>query len=392
VKGVVRRNQAEVPTVLIGGRAKSCPLSLAAGRVVRYETGRLIALPPSRVPLLKIEELMTVFELTRALIDIESITPNEEKVGQYLFDYLHVLTQRFEGTIERILVEPGRYNVLAYWGSPFVTLSTHMDTVPPFIPSREDDEFIWGRAACDTKGIIASMIFAVTALLEQGVRGIALLFVVGEERNSAGAYHAAKTPHGSKYLINGEPTENKLALGSKGALRYEIAAHGKMAHSAYPELGESAINKLLDALQRLRAIELPVDPILGPSTLNIGTISGGRAPNVISDEAKAEIFIRLVNDSASTRAAVEQAVDGLADANFVLEIPAIHMLSVPGLETTVVSYTTDIPAFNNQWGQPLLMGPGTIRVAHTLEERVPKKQLLEAVELYQRIVIQLLNS
>jgi acetylornithine deacetylase len=335
---------------------------------------------------------MTVFELTRALIDIESITPNEEKVGLYLFDYLHKLAHQYNGAIERIEVEPNRFNVFAHWGTPIVTLSTHMDTVPPFIPSREDDEFIWGRAACDTKGIIASMIFAVKALLEEGVRNIGLLFVVGEERNSAGAYHAAKTARGAKYLINGEPTENKLALGSKGALRYEIVAHGKMAHSAYPHLGDSAINKLLDALAKLRAIELPVDPILGPSTLNIGTINGGRAPNVISDEAKAEIFIRLVNDSASTRVAVENAVDGLADANFVLEIPAIHMISVAGLETTVVSYTTDIPAFNGQWGQPLLMGPGSIHVAHTLEERVPKKQLVEAVELYQKVVTQLLNS
>jgi acetylornithine deacetylase len=334
---------------------------------------------------------MTVFELTRTLIDIESITPNEEKVGVFLFEYLQKLAHQYNGAIERIEVEPTRFNVFAHWGTPTVTLSTHMDTVPPFIPSREDDEFIWGRAACDTKGIIASMIFAVTALLEQGVRDIGLLFVVGEERNSAGAYHAAKTPRGAMYLINGEPTENKLALGSKGALRYEIVARGKMAHSAYPHLGESAINKLLDALAKLRAMELPVDPILGPSTLNIGTISGGRAPNVIADEARAEIFIRLVNDSASTRIAVEHAVDGLAEANFVLEIPAIHMIGVPGLETTVVSYTTDIPAFNGQWGQPLLMGPGSIHVAHTLEERVPKKQLVEAVELYRKVVTQLLN-
>jgi acetylornithine deacetylase len=335
---------------------------------------------------------MTVFELTRALIDIESITLNEENVGLYLFDYLHKLTQRFNGTIERMEVEPHRYNVFAHWGAPTVTLSTHMDTVPPFIPSREDDEFIWGRAACDTKGIIASMIFATTALLEKGVRNIGLLFVVGEERNSAGAYHAATTPRGSKYIINGEPTENKLALGSKGSLRCQIAAHGKMAHSAYPELGESAIEKLLDALEKVRKIPLPVDDILGPSTLNIGVISGGRAPNVIPDEATAEIQIRIVGDTADTRAAILEAVGGLAEVTFPLEIPALHLVSVPGLETTVVSYTTDIPAFGGQWGQPLLMGPGSITVAHTLEERVPKAQLLEAVELYQRIVLQLLNS
>jgi acetylornithine deacetylase len=335
---------------------------------------------------------MNVFELTRALIDIESITPNEEKVGLYLFERLQELAHEFEGSVERIEVEPARYNVFAHWGTPMVTLSTHMDTVPPFIPSHEDDEFIWGRGACDTKGIIASMILAVRALLEKGVRNLGMLFVVGEERNSAGAFHAAGMPHGSRFLINGEPTENKLALGAKGALRYEIIARGKMAHSAYPELGDSAINKLLDALANIRAIPLPVDEILGPSTLNIGVISGGRAPNVISDEARAELFIRIVGDSSSTRAAIEKAVHGIAEATFVLEIPALHMVSVPGMETTIVSYTTDIPAFSGAWGQPLLMGPGTIHVAHTAEERVLKEQLLQAIELYQRMVVQLLNT
>src|SRR5579883_2868719 len=174
---------------------------------------------------------MHVFELTRALIDIESVTPNEKAVGEFLYRYLSDRAAATGGTVESIEVEPNRHNVLAYWGDPVVTLSTHMDTVPPFIPSREDDECIWGRGACDTKGIIAAMITAVENLLVEGLRGFALLFVVGEERNSAGAYAAAKDPRGSRYLINGEPTENKLALGSKGALRYEIIAEGKMAHS-----------------------------------------------------------------------------------------------------------------------------------------------------------------
>ncbi|MBK9168430.1 MAG: M20/M25/M40 family metallo-hydrolase [Bryobacterales bacterium] len=333
---------------------------------------------------------MNVFELTRALVDIESITLNEERVGLFLYDYLSKLAERYGGTAVREEVEPKRFNVYAQFGeTPIVTLSTHMDTVPPFFPSREDDEFIWGRAACDTKGIIASMIKAAEALLEAGGRNLGLLFVVGEERNSIGAYHASKTPRGARYIINGEPTENRLALGSKGALRYEIVASGKMAHSAYPELGDSAINKLLDALAAIRAIELPVDELLGDSTLNIGTIHGGHAPNVIADEAKAEILIRLVCDAAETCRAVEQAVEGLAEARKVLEIPAVRLAAVPGIETTVVKYTTDIPAFGTSWGQPLLLGPGTIHVAHTLEERVPKKQLLEAVELYQRIVREL---
>src|SRR6266567_928541 len=191
---------------------------------------------------------MNVFELTRALVDIESITENEERVGEMLFTQLSELAARHGGHVERMLVEPKRFNVLAWWGDPVVTLSTHMDTVPPFFTSREDSEDIWGRGACDTKGIIASMIFAVSELLEGGVRNLGLLFVVGEERNSTGAYRAARENRGSEFLINGEPTENKLAVGSKGALRMELIANGRMAHSAYPELGESAIEKLLDAL------------------------------------------------------------------------------------------------------------------------------------------------
>ena len=332
---------------------------------------------------------MHVFELTRELIDIPSVTPEELEVGKYLYAYLERLCRDYHGCVERTEVEPDRWNVFACFGEPIVTLSTHMDTVPPFIPSREDDEFIWGRGACDTKGIIASMITAAESLLSQGVRNFGLLFVVGEERNSAGAYHAAANPRGSRYIINGEPTENQLALGSKGALRYEVIARGRMAHSAYPELGESAIEKLLDALQAIRQVELPVDPVLGISTLNIGIIRGGRAPNVIPDEARAEIFVRLVGDSAATRAALEAAVGELAEMNFVLEIPALRLTAVEGLPTTVVAYTTDIPAFGGKWGQPLLMGPGTIHVAHTLDERVPKKQLLEAVEIYQKIIRQL---
>src|ERR1700722_20079748 len=265
---------------------------------------------------------MHVFELTRTLIDIPSITPEEEHVGQYLFEHLSRIAAAHNGHVEKIEVEPHRSNVFAAFGNPIVTLSTHMDTVPPFVPSRVDDEFIWGRGACDTKGIIASMITAAERLLEQGVRDFGLLFVVGEERNSAGAYHAAQDPRGSKYIINGEPTENQLALGSKGALRYELVSHGKMAHSAYPELGDSAIEKLLDALQAIRQIKFPVDPILSPSTLNIGTIRGGRAPNVVRDEARAEIFIRLVCDSASTKEAIAEAVGNKGELNDVLEIPA----------------------------------------------------------------------
>ena len=342
-----------------------------------------------RVPLLHPSILhMNVFELTRALVDVESVTPNEGPMGNVLFEHVSALASKYGGHAERIEVEPQRFNVFAHWGNPVVTLSTHMDTVPPFFPSREDETQIWGRGACDTKGIIASMIFAVGELLEEGTRDIGLLFVVGEERNSAGASAASRSPRGSKFLINGEPTENKLAIGSKGALRLELTATGRMAHSAYPELGESAIEKLLDALNEVRRLPLPVDKILGASTINIGTISGGRAPNVIADHAQAEVFIRLVDDGAATRQAIQQVVNGVQISE-VLLVPAVHLGSLPGFKTTVVAFTTDIPVFGDSWGQPYLLGPGSIHVAHTSEERIPKSELLESIQIYKRMVKQL---
>jgi len=323
-------------------------------------------------------------------VDIESLTGNEYQVGCFLADYLSHLASRHEGTLERMEVEPKRFNILAAWGQPVVTLSTHMDTVPPFFPSSEDSEHIYGRGACDTKGIIAAMLKALEGLLEEGARGVAILLVVGEERNSAGAYAASRQRRGSRYLINGEPTENKLAVGSKGALRYEITATGRMAHSAYPELGDSAILKLLDALERIRRLRLPVDEVLGPSTLNIGTISGGRAPNIVPDKAQAEIMIRLVQNPAPLQQAFLEAAGELVQVRQVLVIPPVRLGRLEGLETTVVSFTTDIPAFGGAWGQPFLLGPGSIHVAHTLEERVPKKQLAGAIEIYKKMVRQLL--
>lgn len=335
---------------------------------------------------------MTVFELTRALVDIESVTLNEERVGNFLFDHLTALAGRTGGCVERMPVEPHRFNLLATWGDPVVTLSTHIDTVPPFFPSREDHDYIWGRGACDTKGILASMIHAIDALVTAGVRGTALLLVVGEERNSLGATVASRHPRGSRFLINGEPTENKLALGSKGVLRYEVTARGKMAHSAYPELGESAIDKLLDALERIRHVPLPTDTVLGPSTLNIGTIRGGRAPNVIPDEAQAELMYRVVDSGDSIRAAVQKAGAGQVETEEVLFIPAVQLGSMDGFPTTIVSYTTDIPAFAGKWGRPYLIGPGSIHLAHTAEERIPKREITEAVELYQQLVRRLLHE
>jgi acetylornithine deacetylase len=335
---------------------------------------------------------MKLFELTRSLVDIDSTTGLEKQVANLLMSTLSPLAARYTGQIERIPVEPGRENIYVSWGAPIVTLSTHMDTVPPFFASHEDQDFIWGRGSCDAKGIIASMIAASEKLLAAGTHNFALLFVIGEERNSAGAKAAAATPRGSRFLINGEPTENRLALGSKGALRYEITAHGKLAHSAYPELGHSAIHTLLDVLHDIRRIPLPQDALLGRSTLNVGTIDGGRAPNVVADHAEAEIMFRTVGDPAKTREAVSAATAGRAEAREVLYTPAIQLAKVEGLPTTVVAFTTDIPSFEGTWGQPFLVGPGSIHVAHTSEERIPKKELSEAVDIYSRMATQLLAT
>lgn len=335
---------------------------------------------------------MNVFELTRALVDIESTTNHEKNVGDYLFAHLSGLAAKRDGQVERMPVEAKRDNVFAAWGEPTVTLSTHMDTVPPFFGSNEDSDFIGGRGACDAKGIIAAMIGAAEKLLAGGTRNFGLLFVVGEERNSAGAKAAAAAPRGSRFLINGEPTENRVALGSKGALRYEITAEGKLAHSAYPELGHSAIHTLLDVLEDIRKIPLPEDVLLGRSTLNIGTIGGGRAPNVVADHAEAEVMFRTVGDPSALRRAVAAAAAGRAEAREVLHTLAIRLNKFAGLPTSVVAFTTDIPTFGGAWGEPFLIGPGSIHVAHTAEERIAKKELSEAVEIYARMTAQLLTT
>jgi acetylornithine deacetylase len=335
---------------------------------------------------------MDLFELTRALVDIESVTNNEVIAGEFLFRHLSPLAAKYGGRVERLPVEAQRFNVFASWGRPLVTLSTHMDTVPPFFPSSEDEEFLWGRGSCDAKGIIAAMITAVEQLLVEGISDLALLFVVGEERNSAGARAAAKTPRGCSYLINGEPTENKLCVASKGALRFELTAKGRLAHSGYPELGSSAIHTLLDVLNDVRRLPLPEDSLLGKTTLNIGTISGGHAPNVVADEARAELMFRLVGDAAAVREAVHQTVAGRVEVREVLYTPVFHFSAFDGLPTTVVAFTTDVPALHETWGTPFLIGPGSIHVAHTAEERIAKRELQDAVPIYAGMVKQLLAS
>jgi acetylornithine deacetylase len=335
---------------------------------------------------------MNLFELTRALVDIESVTNNEGPVGDFLFAHLSELASRTGGRLERIAVEARRDNIFVCWDEPIVTLSTHMDTVPPFFGSNEDEEYLWGRGSCDAKGIIAAMIAAAEKLLAAGTRNIGLLFLVGEERNSAGAKAAAAKPRGSRFLINGEPTDNRVALGSKGALRFEVTTRGKLAHSAYPELGHSAVHTMLDVLQDIRRIPLPRDEMLGACTLNVGTISGGRAPNVVADEARAEVMFRTVGDPGELREAVAAAIVGRAMAREVLHTPAIRLTGFEGLPTTAVAFTTDIPALTEAWGQAFLIGPGSIHVAHTAEERIAKRELTEAVDIYSRMIALLLGK
>jgi len=322
---------------------------------------------------------MDLFALTRRLVDIESITPNEGAVGDFLCQEL--CRRVFEAA--KMPVDGARANLLATWPGhprPAIVFSTHMDTVPPFIPSSEDDTRIYGRGSCDAKGIIAVQIVAAEKLHAQGVH-VGLLFLVGEERDSLGARVANQHAIGSRFLINGEPTGNKLAVASKGALRVELAARGKMAHSAYPELGESAIDKLVEALHRLHQMKLPENPEVGPCTKNVGVIQGGRAPNVIPDLAKAELLFRLVGPSDELRRQIADIVRGLAEVSFTLEIPFVKLRTLEGLPTMIAAFTTDIPALSN-WGEPLLLGPGSVHVAHTEGEFVEKAQLLEAVELY----------
>src|ERR1700692_3968551 len=320
-----------------------------------------------------------LFHLTRRLIDIESITPNEAAVGDFLLDELR--HRKFDA--QKMLVEGARGNVLATWpghARPEIFFSTHMDTVPPFIASSEDDLRIYGRGACDAKGIIAFLIVASETLSRAGIF-VGLLFLVGEERDSIGAKAANHQPQGARFMINGEPTENKLALASKGALHVELVARGKMAHSAYPELGESAIDKLVEALHRLHAMKLPSDPKVGACTKNVGSIQGGRAPNVISDFAKADLFYRLVGPAEALRSEITQAVGELAEVRFTRETPFLRLRTLDGLPTMVAAFTTDIPSLTD-WGEPLLLGPGSIHVAHTTGEFVEKAQLSESVEIY----------
>jgi acetylornithine deacetylase len=331
-----------------------------------------------------------IFKLTRELIDIPSVTGEEFEIGTLLAELLSRLG--YQVALQELSKD--RDNLVATTtASPIVVFSTHMDTVPPHIPAREDDEFIYGRGACDAKGIIAAQIAAAEKLRADGIDQIGLLFTVDEEVTSAGARIANEHPSASssRYLINGEPTDNRLAIGTKGSLQVTIRTEGRAAHSAYPERGESAIEKLLDVLDGIRKIEWPGDESFGETTCNIGVISGGTRANVIPDEAHTTLQIRLASESHAVKQLLEAAVGGRATLDYKSVHDPVRLMALDGFEQAIMRFTTDIPYLPN-WGTPLLIGPGSILDAHTEHERVAKKELLRAVDIYADIARRLLNS
>ncbi len=331
-----------------------------------------------------------VFRLARSLIEIPSVTGDEGACCRFLMDHL----ARRGWRVESLPVSPQRFNVFASKGKPDVVFSTHVDTVPPFISAGEDTEYIYGRGSCDAKGIVACQVSAAERLAAEGIDRVGLLFLVGEETMSDGARAANLTPRGSQFLINGEPTGNKLALGTKGILWVNVRTRGKMAHSAYPELGESAIDKLLDVLTEVRRLPLSRDAVLGPTTLNVGVISGGCAPNVIAGEAQAQLMFRTVpagEGRPDLRQEVARLLDGKCECEVVRETPPLKMASLDGFETDVFSFTTDLPSLT-AWGQPFLLGPGRIDSAHTDHECVSKAELVRAIDLYTRMARTLIEG
>lgn len=325
--------------------------------------------------------------LTRSLVDIDSTTGREGDCGRWLAAYLRELGYQ----VTEQPVSPDRFNVYARLDDdPRVAFSTHFDCVPPFFPSREERGLIFGRGSCDAKGIIAAQVDAAERLRASGESRFALLYVVGEERGSDGAEVANRqAPPSLRFLINGEPTDNRLGSATRGMLRVKLQAKGRAAHSSFPELGDSAIDKLLDALMVIRGLGMPEDPLLGRTHYNVGLIEGGVAPNVISPHASAELMFRTVTDGVAVMEAL-RVVESLVDIENILDIPAVRLHTVDGFETAVFPYTTDVPVLR-AWGQPLLLGPGSIHVAHTADEHLAIDELRHAVELYESLARRLIN-
>ena len=319
-----------------------------------------------------------IVALTRSLVDIDSTTGREGAAGRWLADYL-----RGRGwAVEEQRVDEARFNVIANVSHPAVVFSTHFDCVPTFFPSRIDGDRLFGRGACDAKGILAAQVAAAERLQRDGESRVGLVFVVGEERGSDGAKTANEAVRGAgaRFLINGEPTDNRLGLATRGILRLKLRASGRAAHSSFPELGESAIDKLIDALVELRSITMPADPMLGQTHYTVGLIDGGVAPNVVSPSAEAEVMFRTTSSASDVRAAVAPLEQRVA-IEHVLEVPPVRLKTVPGFDAAVFPYTTDIP-FLPAWGEPLLFGPGSIHVAHTADEWVSIAELTAASQHY----------
>lgn len=323
---------------------------------------------------------MDLFALTRDLLALDSTTGREGEVGRLLGDVLR--DRGYDVTMQE--VTPGRWNVYAHHGRPRVVLSTHMDTVPPYVPPREDDRRIHGRGACDAKGIAAAMIAAGAALDPEARRRVGLLFLVGEETVSDGARAAAALEPKGEALIGGEPTEGRLAAAGRGALRCRVRAVGRAAHSSLEGEADSAIERLLDLLADLRRLDLPADPELGPTSYNIGTISGGVAANVVPPAAEALILFRTVETGPSLRRALEDWARGRTEIEFPAEMPPIRFAVERGFPTTTIPFGTDLPLLA-EWGRRYLLGPGSIRVAHTDGEYVEKKDLETAAATYARL-------
>jgi acetylornithine deacetylase len=291
--------------------------------------------------------------------------------------------------VTHIPVPSGRSDLLATTGTgPYVTLSTHLDTVPPYLPPRRDGTKIFGRGACDAKGIAASMLCAAERIRQEG-RPVALLFVVGEETTHDGA-HAAdewlkRTGFVSRALVNGEPTESTLALGTKGAMRFIIRTVGVAAHSAYPQLGRSATHALVHLLAELDTLDLPTDEPLGETTINIGKLSGGVADNVLAPTAEARLMARLVTHGDVVWKLLSDWVGNRALLERGVEVPLVRLATLPGYPTSIVAFATDIPAMPS-WGTPYLYGPGSIHVAHRDDEYIEIAELEQAVDVYERLV------
>jgi acetylornithine deacetylase len=319
---------------------------------------------------------MNLVGFARELIDIDSTTGREREAGEWLASQLEQLGYR----VERQPVADGRFNVLASAGDPVVVLSTHFDCVPPFFPSEVRDDALYGRGSCDAKGILAAQVAAVERLREAGETRVGLLFVVGEERGSDGAMAANKLARRCAFLINGEPTEGQLGIATRGILRLRLTARGRAAHSAIPEHGESAIDKLLDTLIRMRSLKWPSDPDLGETFYTLGLIEGGIAPNVISPSASAEVMFRIVG-SADEVLRTARTLEPDVTIEEVLRVPLVRLHTIPGMPAAVFPFTTDVPLLD-RWGTPLLCGPGSIRVAHTSDEHVRLADLESAVDRY----------